>query len=197
MCKRISITTELSSLSSQFRIQEVGFSYTPCATVEPTQELPVVVRHHQERRLEQFRWGLVPFWAKDAVYADSDLVHEKPAYRRMFAKRRCIIPCNGYEVVKREGKKQTPLRVALKEQGTFGIAGLYEIWLDSRGGEYRTCTVMTTRPNRLVHEYEEYMPVILGQDEMEEWLDDSRRDPDYLQDLLKPYDPDQMEVSTI
>lgn len=195
MCKRISLTTDLSSLSSQFRIGEVTFAYTPQETIEPTQSMPVVTYKEGERQLEEFRWGLVPFWAKDAVHADSQLVHEKPAYRRMFAKQRCVIPCTGYDLIKKEGKKQVPMRVTLKDTGSFGVAGLYEIWKDTRGGEYRTCTVMTTRPNRLLYEYEEYMPVILNRDEMDEWLDDSRSNPEYLHHLLKPYDPDAMELS--
>lgn len=195
MCNRISLTTELSKLTDQFRIDPIDFTYEPRDAFEPTQALPVIIRHNEHNRLEEFRWGLVPFWAKDAVLADSQLVHEKPAYRKMFAKQRCIIPCNGYELVKKRGKKSVRLRVSLKDEDTFGVAGLYEIWKDTRGAEYRTCTVMTTRPNRLVYEHEDYMPVILNQEETALWLDDKQGNPDALQRLLKPYDPNAMELT--
>jgi putative SOS response-associated peptidase YedK len=196
MCNRISLTTELSRLSDQFQLDPVEFAYEPKDAFEPTQALPVILRKNQSNRLEEFRWGLVPFWAKDAVLADSQLVHEKPAYRKMFAKQRCVIPCNGYDLLKKVGKKkQVSLRVSLKNEGTFGVAGLYEIWQDTRGAEYRTCTVMTTRPNRLVYEHGDYMPVILNAEEMDTWLSDTVSNPEVLQRLLKPYDPDVMELT--
>ena len=54
------------------------------------------------RELRVVRWGLVPFWAKDAsaggklINARAETVADKPAFRRAFAKRRCIIPADGY-----------------------------------------------------------------------------------------------------
>ena len=56
----------------------------------------------RERQLRVLRWGLVPFWAKDPsigsqmINARMETVHEKPAYRRAFATRRCLLPADGY-----------------------------------------------------------------------------------------------------
>ncbi len=55
-----------------------------------------------ERQLRVLRWGLVPFWAKDVkigsrmINARAETVAEKPAFRRAFAKRRCVLPADGY-----------------------------------------------------------------------------------------------------
>src|ERR1700742_3754520 len=55
-----------------------------------------------ERELRLLRWGLVPFWAKDTkvgsrlINARAETVASKPSFRAAFAKRRCLIPADGY-----------------------------------------------------------------------------------------------------
>ncbi|MGF7032370.1 putative SOS response-associated peptidase YedK [Paenibacillus mucilaginosus] len=198
MCERFSLSSPLQEVSERFGIRQVRFAYTPRFNIAPTQPVSVIVPHKGERMLEEHRWGLVPFWGKDAVNADSSAVHEKPAYRKLFAQQRCIIPSNGFYVWKTVKKKREPLRVVLKEGGLFGMAGLYEIWKDTRGKEYRTCTVMMTRANRLVFEYDERMPVILDDAAMDDWLDPLRNgQTDFLQSLLQPYAPERMRAYAV
>ncbi|XOK64383.1 SOS response-associated peptidase [Paenibacillus elgii] len=193
MCERFSLTAELPELSERYRIGQVTYAYKPRYNIAPTQQVAVIVRGAESRMLEEHRWGLVPFWGKDAVNADSAAVHEKPAYRKLFGKQRCIIPSNGFYVWKTEGKTRRPIRIVMKDRGVFAIAGLYEVWKDSRGGETRTCTVMTTRSNRLVFDYDERMPVILDERDVETWLDPTMNgEPDRLQSLLRPYAPERM-----
>lgn len=195
MCNRFSLTTELSELSRHFQIGHVMFPYKPRFHNTPTQPISVILAERERRKLEEHRWGLVPFWAKDAVNADSALIHEKPAYRKMFSKQRCVIPSNGFYVWKWKGKVKQPVRIEMNDKHAFGMAGLYEIWKDAKGGEYRTCTVITTVSNRLVYEYDERMPVILNERDIDAWLDPGMNgDMDYLQSLLKPYAPDRMQA---
>ena len=60
------------------------------------------------------RWGLVPSWAKDPaigsrmINARAETVASKPAYRRAFAKRRCLLPADGYYEWKGEGRGKQP-----------------------------------------------------------------------------------------
>ncbi|MBP1155684.1 MULTISPECIES: SOS response-associated peptidase [unclassified Paenibacillus] len=195
MCDRFSLTTELHVLSHHFQIGEVHFAYKARSHIVPTQQVSVIIPAKEHRRLEEHRWGLVPFWAKDAVNADSAIIHEKPAYRKMFSKQRCVIPCNGFYVWESKGKNKKPIRIEMKDKRVFGMAGLYEIWKDARGREYRTCTVMTTVSNRLIYEYDERMPVILNERDIDAWLDPQMNgEPDFLQSLLKPYAPDRMKA---
>ena len=50
------------------------------------------------RVLSLLRWGLVPSWARDRaigsrlINARSETVHEKPAFRAAFRRRRCLVP---------------------------------------------------------------------------------------------------------
>ncbi|TVY07268.1 SOS response-associated peptidase [Paenibacillus cremeus] len=195
MCDRYSLSVELSELTDYFQIASVRSAYQPRYNIAPTQSVAAIVNVEGERRLESFRWGLMPFWAKDAVNADSESVMEKRAYRRMFSKQRCIIPCNGFYMWRHEGKVSQPVRIVLKDQGVFGMAGLYDIWQTPSGNEIRTCTLMTTRSNRLIYDYAPAMPAILREEEMASWLDPARnKEPDYLQTLLKPYHPERMRA---
>ncbi|HYZ56884.1 MAG TPA: SOS response-associated peptidase, partial [Streptosporangiaceae bacterium] len=54
------------------------------------------------RELRLVRWGLVPSWAKDPsgggrlINARAETVAVKPSFRSAFARRRCLIPADGY-----------------------------------------------------------------------------------------------------
>ena len=81
--------------------------------VAPTQGVYTVYEVEGIRRLDTFHWGLVPFWAKDPrigskmINARAETIHEKNSYKRPFAKKRCIIPADGfYEWKTVEGQKR-------------------------------------------------------------------------------------------
>ena len=109
------------------------------------------------RRLQVARWGLVPSWAKDAsignrmINARMETVAEKPAFKRAFAKRRALLPADGYfewygEV---KGKKQ-PFFIRPADGGVLAMAGLYELWRDPSvpdGRRRRPVAVDVHRPH--------------------------------------------------
>src|ERR1700728_3445734 len=83
-----------------------------------------------ERQLRIVRWGLVPFWAKDVkigsrmLNARAGTVAEKPAFRRAFAQRRCLLPADGYyEWQQVEGGKQ-PIYISRADGRSLAFAGL-------------------------------------------------------------------------
>ena len=93
-----------------------------------------------ERQLRVLRWGLVPSWAKDPAIgnrmnnARMETVAEKPAYRRAFASRRCLLPADGYfewypteEKTKAGKPRKQPFFIRPKDDGVLAMAGLYEI----------------------------------------------------------------------
>ncbi|ARQ68624.1 SOS response-associated peptidase [Streptomyces marincola] len=121
------------------------------------------------RQLRALRWGLVPSWAKSPdtavkmINARAETVHEKPAYRRPFAARRCLLPADGYyewvtggaeraeeEKGKRKRPRKQPYFVTPVDGSVMAMAGLYEFWRDRTlpddhpGAWWATCTVVTT-----------------------------------------------------
>ena len=128
------------------------FHVAPIQTV-----LAVLVDPETQRRAgAQVRWGLVPFWAKDAkiayslINAKAETVAEKPAFRKAFKARRCTIPADGfYEWKKLDAKTKQPYCIAVRDRAPFGFAGLWERWTDKASGEVvRSCTIIATTPQR-------------------------------------------------
>lgn len=198
MCGRFSLSTDLSTLQEKFQFifhDEIRPRYN----IAPSQSILTVVDHEQKRVGKRMRWGLIPFWAKDMkigykmINARAETVAEKTAYRQAFRKQRCLILADGfYEWKKNDGQKQ-PYRFQLKNREPFAFAGLWDRW-DKEDEPIISCTLITTRPNKLIQTVHDRMPVILPPDAYDHWLNPQMNDQDYLLSLLQPYPEDQMEA---
>lgn len=169
--------------------------------VAPTQAVFTVYETQGERRLDTFHWGLVPFWAKDPkigsrmINARAETIAEKNSFKRPFAKKRCIIPADGFYEWKRvEGqKRKQPMYLTTIDESPFAFAGLWEVWkdtntLDQDGVplELHSCTIITGEPNEKVADVHDRMPVMLPPDAWDTWLDRDNHDVEALQELLVP-----------
>lgn len=188
--------------------------------VAPTKEVYAVLerppRHEEgtvvppERQLRVLTWGLVPSWAKDPsignrmINARVETVAEKPAYRKAFAARRCLLPADGYyewyvtEQVTSKGRPvKQPFFIRPADGGVLAMAGLYEIWRDPARDQddpdrFRwTCTVLTTTAEDAVGHIHDRMPLMVERDRWADWLDP--RVPGSL-DLLVPAAPGALEA---
>ncbi|PJK28662.1 SOS response-associated peptidase [Minwuia thermotolerans] len=193
MCGRYSLTTPLEALRRVFAF-EGSPNLAPRYNIAPTQSAPVLRRHPDGRLLcHQLRWGLVPSWAKDMsgaarmINARSETVAEKPAFRAAFARRRCLVPADGfYEWQKLESGKQ-PWRIVMADRSPFAFAGLWERWERPEKGTIDSYTILTTDAAPGIAEIHHRMPVILDAADHDAWLDpDAGRDA--LLDLAKPND---------
>ena len=169
--------------------------------VAPTQGVFTVYATQGERWLDTFHWGLVPFWAKDPkigsrmINARAETIAEKNSFKRPFAKKRCIIPADGFYEWKRvEGqKRKQPMYLTTIDESPFAFAGLWEVWKDSntldQDGEpleLYSCTIITGEPNEKVADVHDRMPVMLPPDAWDTWLDRDNHDVEALQELLVP-----------
>jgi putative SOS response-associated peptidase YedK len=162
--------------------------------VAPTSSVLVVVERSDGRLVDRFRWGLVPFWAKDPsvgsrmINARAETLAEKPAYRQAFKKRRCIIPADGFyewQVVPGRKAKQ-PMYIHRRDGDRLAFAGLWERWTPEDGVPLHSCSVVTGPPNEVVAPIHDRMPVMLPPDAWEVWLDPAVDDTDLLRSLLVP-----------
>lgn len=203
MCGRFKLTTPLEALEALFGIQ-AATNLQPRYNIAPTQEASVIGLSQDGRReLRSFRWGLVPAWAKDTkmaasmINARSETIQEKPAFRQAFAKRRCLIPVDGfYEwpaastasgTAKEAGnKRKLPVLLTLPEDQCFAFAGLWEGWRDPDGTILRSFTIVTTTAIPELEQLHHRMPVILPAESYAAWLDPRTSLTD-AQNLLQPY----------
>ncbi len=179
MRERIALTAKLEEIRERFEVNKVMSVYEPREAIAPTEDMPIVVGRRQERKLVESRWGLFPFWAKDAIHADLQGVLTKQIFDRIVKKQRCIIPGNAVGSVWEEGKATHTKRATIRNQSLFGMAGLYEERVDSNGHAYRTFTVVTAPQNRNQGSDWGGMPLVLGEEQWDEWLDPSIKDKTY------------------
>jgi putative SOS response-associated peptidase YedK len=160
MCGRFVASRPASDIADLFEVDDVDVPdelLVPRWNVAPQAGvLAVGLRKSAEgaaRRLTDFRWGLVPSWAKDvtvgarAFNARAETVMEKPAFRTALAKRRCLVPADAFYEWKRSAaggvagagtgrvggaggrpSGREPWCFVSPDGGVLVFAGLYEVW---------------------------------------------------------------------
>ena len=202
MCGRYTLSSPGDLVADLFDLDQVP-EIPPRYNVAPTQEVAVVRREDDHRAFRWLRWGLVPFWADDPsignrmINARAETAAEKPAFRAAFKKRRCLVLADGfYEWQKVHGGAKQPWLFRLASGEPFAFAGLWESWRDDEAPEgeppLETVTLLTTDANPVVAPVHHRMPVILGREDHNLWLDPAIADRERLEALLDPYVPEEM-----
>ena len=199
MCGRFVSSSPPDELAKYFDVDSVAEQVIePSFNVAPSNDVYVVVETGGLRRLDTFRWGLVPFWAKDPatgykmINARAESVKDKNAYKRAFTKRRCIIPADGFfEWKKIPGQKaKQPYFIHRADGEPMAFAGLWEVWRPKDAPDdsepLRTCTIITGQPNEKVADIHDRMPVMLPPSAWAEWLDPENDDVETLGKFLVP-----------
>ena len=165
----------------------------------------VAIGEHR-RRLGTFRWGLVPWWAESPagasrmINARAETLLSKRAFREAFARRRCIVPADGfYEWRKEPDGRRQPFYIRRADGEPLAFAGLWERWRDPSDPDRRlaTCTIVTTRANATVETLHDRMPVVLPRAAWERWLDPSCEDTSEVVGLLVPAPADALVLSAV
>jgi putative SOS response-associated peptidase YedK len=226
MCGRYASSRKPEDLVEEFEVTtpriaaplEADYNVAPTKEVYAVMERPPSKQGQEppERQLRVVTWGLVPSWAKDPaignrmINARMETVAEKPAYKRAFAKRRCLLPADGYfewyptEQLTKSGKpKKQPFFIHPVDGGVLAMAGLYEIWKDPTKpdddpGAFRwTCTVITTDAEDDLGHIHDRMPLMVPRDRWSDWLDPRLSERDELVPLLEPAAPGRLEAHPV
>jgi putative SOS response-associated peptidase YedK len=191
MCGRYAASAEIDDLVEEFEVDMVSERageepLPPDYNVAPTKQVYAVLERVSKedeqvtRRLAQMRWGLIPSWAKDVkigsrmINARLETAAEKPAFKRAWASRRCILPADGfyewYFIRAREGER-------------LAMAGLYEFWRDDTvpegepGAWVVSCAVLTTSATDDVGRLHDRMPLLVPVEQRDRWLDPKTAGP--------------------
>lgn len=200
MCGRFTIIADPVKVMERFEVEQLAFDLQPRYNVAPGQLIPAIIADQGKRRMGQLRWGLVPAWAQDEkigykmINARAESLQEKPAFRSLIARKRCIIPADSFFEWKQGEFGKRPMRIMMKSGEPFALAGLFDSWTGPDGRKIHSCTIITTKPNQLVQEIHDRMPVILRKEDEHLWLDREKYDADLLQSLLVPYDAQEMRA---
>jgi len=239
MCGRYATARNPDDLVEEFGIERVAVDETLVPefplpanyNVAPTDPVYAVVERLDkaqpelppQRQLRVVRWGLVPSWAKDRkigsrlINARVETLADKPAFRKAFATRRCLLPADGYyewygdagavagspeNSSKKGTPKKQPFFIRGRGGGILAMAGLYEFWRDPAtpaGADpwLWSCTVITTEGTDDVGRLHDRMPMLVEPVGWDRWLDPRPADPAELHALLVPAAPGRLAAYAV
>ena len=179
MCGRFAFYSPAEATAALFGANGTA-DLQPRYNIAPTQQI-AAVRNGADaslRELDLFRWGLVPFWAKDPaignrmINARAETVAEKPAFRAAYRRRRCLILADGFYEWHTEGGVKVPYFISQASDEPFAFAGLWESWQSKNDDRtLQTATIITTQANDFLSALHHRMPIILGPERAGLWLE--------------------------
>ena len=201
MCGRYVRKTTRREIAAWFAAEDAeGVEWGASYNVAPQTFQPVVRLNREtgQREIVLMRWGLIPYWSKDAkigystINAKAETVATAPAFRDAFRRRRCLVPADAfYEWQKLDPKHKQPFAIALTNRQPYGFAGVWERWKDPVTQEpLETFSIITTEANAVVAPLHNRMPVMVEPKDYARWLD--RATEPLPLDLLRPFPPEQM-----
>ena len=197
MCGRFTLKTDPLVIASQFKVSSIAVLqgriadltspvipvgqvdselFHPSFNVAPTHQIPAIASQDDEIVMAAFTWGLVPTWAKDSaigsrmINARSETAAEKPSFRSALAKRRCIVPADGWYEWQGSPGKKTPFYFSTVGGEVLGLAGIYESWKQPDGQLLWSIAILTQEARSDFSYIHDRMPVLLTKEMQEDWI---------------------------
>lgn len=196
MCGRFSITGDLDFYAEYFGVDDViSEQIEKSWNVAPTDPVYTISERDGKRRLESMKWGLVPHWATDKktihINARVESVGSTPAFRDSFSRKRCLIPADGFYEWESPDHGRTPHWVYRADGHPMVFAGIWASRIEPETEEWqRTCSIITTEAEGVIARIHDRMPVSIGPESWDAWLDRDLQDPVTARTLLNPIDSD-------
>ncbi|MBU0707228.1 SOS response-associated peptidase [Patescibacteria group bacterium] len=196
MCGRFTIISEDKELEKRFGAT-ISTPITKHYNAAPSQQLPLIT-NDKPKNIQLGKWGIKPVWLKNNkgtgfINARAETLIEKPSFKNAFLNRRCLVLSDSFFEWDRLGGTKKPFRILLKNEQPFAFAGIWEMTKTKDGLFVPSFSIITTSPNSLISKIHHRMPVILHQDDEQEWL---KKEIDITKslDLLQPYPTEEMNM---
>lgn len=206
MCGRYTLHHSSHELAKRYNLATAPTELHDNFNVAPGQFMPVILKDESGKTtFEVMKWGLIPFWAKDPnigykmINARAESIFEKPAWRSVILRKRCLIPADGfYEWLAENdanGKvRKRPFYIHPKQIDLFSFAGVWETWKDNNDNEWMTYSIVTTDANKEMRAVHDRMPIILHPEDEASWLEPSNATRDSIEPLLRPFEDNGLEM---
>jgi|CXWL01.1.fsa_nt_gi putative SOS response-associated peptidase YedK len=198
MCSRYTMKSPAKALQDFLALEEMP-SLKPRYNAAPSQELPIVTALHP-RELTWARWGLIPSWTKGTVKSGANVnargetVMTLATFRDSFAKRRCLVPVDGFYEWKHSGRQALPFHVHRRSNGLFTLGGIWDNWRAPNGAQVVSFSIITTPPVPPVNELHDRMPLVIDKREWKQWLSSPAQGA---QALIHPWTTEELEVTAL
>lgn len=181
MCGRFNSIASGKDFAETYGAEFGGVELQPNHNVAPTSKIYVLIQDDARKVVNTMTWGLVPSWSKDKtrsasmINARSETLTEKPSFRNLLTKYRCVIPIQGFyewQVLPSETKKPKKQAhyISRSDGQIMTLAGLWTTWKDADNSLLQTCTIITIEATNKLSEIHHRMPVILEREALNEWL---------------------------
>lgn len=189
MCGRYAVTLPPEAMATLFGSADRP-NLQPLWNIAPTQSAPMVaIGKAGDRRIVSARWGLRPAWmTKDLptgplFNARSETISNKPSFVKAFARKRCLIPADGFYEWQRDGKVRIPYFVARPDKQPVAFAGIWEAAPDGTGGTMVSMAIVTCAAMPSFVPIHDRFPVVVQKDDWQCWLS-NETSKESLQSLL-------------
>lgn len=197
MCGRYTLLADELEILQDFGIDQAIDDYQPNYNIAPGQNILAIIHDGKQKRAGYLRWGLVPSWAKDEkmgykmINARSETAHEKPSFKHLMARKRCLIVADSFYEWKQEGGEKQPKRIQTAGRGLFAFAGLWDKW-EQGDKKLFTCTILTKKANDFMQDIHHRMPIILPKDKENKWIETGNQSPAEAHHFLETLESDDM-----
>jgi hypothetical protein len=136
--------------------------------VAPGTQVPTIDLVDGEFAMVERKWGLKPAWWKmpPVINARSSTALEKPLFRNLVPRQRCLMPVAGYYEWSDFPDGKQPFYFRRPDQMAFMFAAILG---DSPEGPQ--CALLTTEPNSQIAAMHDRMPSILDPEQARIWLE--------------------------
>lgn len=203
MCGRYASARSVDDITGAFGIlaDDVDDDLPPADwNVAPTKTVPAVVAREGRPALTALRWGLVPGWSASPASgatlfnARIETVTEKPAFRDVVRRRRCLLPADGwYEWARLPDGRRIPHFLSAADGSFVALAGVWDRWLDAEGRELRSMAILTGAAPQDLASVHDRAPLVVGPQEWSTWLDPATPEA-VVRALLRPTPPGTIRV---
>lgn len=196
---------ELSERLTNVRLDTAFFDqFRPTWNAAPSQALPVIIEAESELTVHEMTWGLIPTWTKPGerpkvtpINARSETIAEKPMFRSLIRRRRCIVPANGFYEWKRSPGGKQPFYIEPAARRLMLFAGVFDEAKGVDGKPIESFSIITTHANETMSHLHDRMPVILDDADLELWLDRDLTEFEPIEHLLRPAPDAAIEIRPV
>lgn len=167
MCGRYYINDDLVNEIEKI-VRRVNNKLYHKGDVYPTNTIPVIhgSKEFKSIELSNMTWGFPKSKEKGLIInARCETVKEKITFSDSALERRCIIPASGFYEWDKEKNK---VRFEREDKNILYIAGIWKFYEGAK-----RFVILTTQADEFVRDVHDRMPVVLEQEEIENWIFDN------------------------
>ena len=138
---------------------------------------PVIAFKGQETKISNMYWGLIPRWAKvhnpkiKPINARSETLSQKPTFRNLISRKRCLVPAAGYYEWQSGGTGKIPHFIYASDHSPLAFGGLYDTWNEGQENSIHSYNIITKTASQAIHFIHDRMPVVVPERHWMDWLD--------------------------